>query len=72
MCTSDLLLLTLDRAGIQSALLFPGLDFEDKAQISCAVRDRMDVIVTRNEAVIKHTSFTPIEPPDIVHCLTAP
>ncbi len=32
-------ILPIDRTVLQSALLLPGLDFEDNVQIACAVRD---------------------------------
>ncbi len=64
--------LTIDRAVIQSALLLPGLDFEDNVQIACTVRDRMDVIVTRDKADFNHSPITPIEPPEIVQYLATP
>jgi predicted nucleic acid-binding protein len=65
-------ILTIDRAAIQSALLLPGLDFEDNVQIACAIRDQVDVVVTRNKADFKHSPITPMEPPEIVHYLMAP
>jgi predicted nucleic acid-binding protein len=64
--------LTTDRAVIQSALRLPGLDFEDNVHIASAVRDGMDVVITRNKADFRHSPITPIEPPEIVRYLTTP
>lgn len=65
-------ILMIDRAVIQSALLLPGLDFEDNVQIACAIRDRMDLIITRNKADFTNSPVTAIEPPDIVQHLPTP
>jgi predicted nucleic acid-binding protein len=65
-------ILTVDRATIQSALLLPGVDFEDNVQIACALRERVAVIVTRDVGDFSQSPISAIEPPDIMKHLTTP
>jgi predicted nucleic acid-binding protein len=65
-------ILTIDRTVLQSALLLPGLDFEDNVQIACAVANRVDVIVTRDPVDFRHSPITAIEPLGVSTYLTNP
>jgi predicted nucleic acid-binding protein len=47
-CLRSLEILPVDRAALEMATTFSGLDFEDNLHIACAMQSHLDAIVTRN------------------------
>ena len=60
---------TVDRQSLEQALRLPGSDFEDNLQIICALRDNLDVIVTRDNAGFQGALISVLSPEDFLSTL---
>ena len=65
-CMQRFVIITLDRAIIETALALPGTDFEDNVQIAGAQAFALDLIVTRNVADYRLASLPVVEPPNVL------
>jgi len=54
------------RATLKQAVLLPGRDFEDNVQITCAISNGLDAIVTRDPKGFKFSSVTVLTPQELL------
>jgi len=63
-------IMTLNRAIVEMALVLPGTDFEDNVQIAGAQAFALDLIVTRNVTDFRLVSIPVVEPPNVLSYLS--
>jgi predicted nucleic acid-binding protein len=65
-CLSAFDILPVERRTLESALLLPGPDFEDKIQIAAAIEANLDGIITRDPAGFVACPIPVYTPPELL------
>lgn len=71
-CLDSFDILPVDRATLELARSQPGSDFEDNAQIACAIEARLDAIITRDIKGFAASPVPALSPGDLLAKIATP